>query len=84
MTPELYESIKRRELTVNKMKRFIELSVDITNADLNIPPQASGNEQVEKMLMQAKFAEEKEKAVKAYIEGLKKNISIKINKKLIA
>ena len=84
ITPEYYESTKRQELTFNKMKRFIELSVDVTDMDINIPQQVSGNEEVAKMLSQAKLSEKKEKAVKSYIEGQKKNIKITVNKKLIA
>ena len=84
MTPEYYESTKRQELTFNKIRRFIELSVDVTDMDINMPQQASGNEELAKMLRQAKLSEKKEKAVKSYIEGLKNNIKIKINKKLIA
>lgn len=84
VTPEYYESTKRQELTFNKMKRFIELSVDVTDMDINMPQQVSGNEQLAKMLSQAKLSEKKEKAVKSYIEGLKKNIKITVNKKLIA
>jgi peptidyl-prolyl cis-trans isomerase D len=84
ITPELYESMKRRELMVTKMKRFIELSADVMDANFAVPQEASGNEQVAMMLKQARIAEQKEKAVKSYIEGLKKNITIKINKDLIA
>jgi hypothetical protein len=84
ITPEYYESTKRQELTSNKMKRFIELSVDVTDMDPNIPQQVSGNEELAKMLSQAKLSEKKEKAVKSYIEGQKKNIKITVNKKLIA
>jgi 2-C-methyl-D-erythritol 4-phosphate cytidylyltransferase len=52
--------------------------------DINIPQQVSGNEEVAKMLSQAKLSEKKEKAVKSYIEGQKKNIKITVDKKLIA
>ena len=83
ITPEMFESAKRQELTLNKMRRIIELSVDITDIDSHVP-QTAGNEQVAKMLTQTALNEEKEKAIKSYIEGLKKNIKIKTNKQLIS
>jgi hypothetical protein len=83
MTPEAFESIKRQELTLNKMRRFIELSAIATDMDAQTA-QPSGNEQSAQTMNQMKLNETKEKAVRSYIEGLKKNIKIKINKKLIA
>ena len=37
ITPEAYESLKRQELTVNKMRHLIELSVDVTDIDTQLP-----------------------------------------------
>lgn len=82
ITPEAYESLKRQELTVNKMKHLIELSIDVTDADAQLP-KTSGNEQVASMLSQAMLSEKKTKAVHSYIEGLKKQIKVKTNKALI-
>ena len=80
--PESFEGMKRQELTLNKMSRLIELSVDVT--DIASPfPQASGDEQTTKMLSQMLINEKKEKALKSYTEGLKKNIKIKVNKQLV-
>jgi hypothetical protein len=83
MTPEAYESSKRQELILNKMNHLIELSIDVKDVGSDIP-QTSGNEQVAKMISEAMKKDFKEKAVKSYIEGLKKQIKIKINKQLIA
>jgi hypothetical protein len=83
MTPEAYESSKRRELIINKMKHFIELSVDTADISLNVP-QTSGNEQAVKTISEAMAKDMKEKAVKSYLEGLKKRIKIVVNKQLIA
>jgi len=82
ITPEAFESMKRQELTVTKMKQLIEVSVDATDIDAQLP-QTSGNEQAEKMLRQAILSDKKEKALKSYVEGLKKNTKIKVNKQLI-
>jgi peptidyl-prolyl cis-trans isomerase D len=83
IAPEIFESAKRQELTLTKMIRFIELSVDVTYVDSNMS-QTAGNEQMVKMLTQATLNDKREKAVKSYIEGLKKNIKIKTNKQLIS
>ena len=82
MTPEVFENTKRQELTLTKMKQLIEVSVDATDIDAQLP-QTQGNEQAEKMIRQAMLADKKEKALKSYVEGLKKNIKIKVNKQLI-
>ena len=82
ITPEAFESMKRQELTITKMKQLIEVSVDATDIDAQLP-QTSGNEQAEKMLRQAILSDKKEKALKSYVEGLKKNTKIKVNKQLI-
>lgn len=83
ITVEEYENSKRRELTLNKMRRLIELSVDMSdiNSDLKKLP---GDERSMKMLSEAMLSEKKEKAVRSYVEGLKKEIKIKINTKLIS
>lgn len=83
ISPEMYETIKRQELTTNKIKRLIELSVDVTDIAPQTP-KTSGNEQMANMLSQAMLGEIKAKAVKSYIEGLKKEIKIKTNKQLIS
>jgi hypothetical protein len=82
MTPELFENLKRQELTLNKMRRMIELTVDVTDID-SATLQASGNEQLASMLGQTMLNDKKEKAMQSYIEGLKKQIKIKANKQLI-
>ena len=82
ITPEIFENMKRQELTYEKMRRLVELSVDATALDIQLP-QPSGNEQAADMIRQAMMGDKKGKAVKSFIEGYKKSLKIKINKKLI-
>jgi hypothetical protein len=82
MTPELFENLKRQELTLNKMRRMIELTADVTDIDA-AALQGSGNEQLAAMLGQKMLNDKKEKAIQSYIEGLKKQTKIKVNKQLI-
>jgi hypothetical protein len=83
ITPEVFENMKRQELTSEKMRRLVELSVDATALDIQLPL-PSGNEQAADMIRQAMMGDKKGKAVKSFIEGYKKSLKIKINKKLIA
>jgi len=82
ITPEAFENLKRRELTITKMKNLIELSVDVTDADLQ-SIKTSGDEEARKMISQAILSDRRDKALKSYVEGLKKSIKIKVNEKLI-
>ena len=83
ITPEAFENLKRQELTLEKTRRFIELSADTADIDMNLQ-KLSGNTQTTDMIKQAMLGDVKGKAVQAYIEGMKKNIKITINKRLIS
>lgn len=76
MTPETFEPMRRRELTIAKMSRLIGESVDLTEADLK---QLSGDEQTLNALRQAILRDKRERAIKSYVEGLKKQMKIKLN-----
>ncbi|MBM4140809.1 MAG: hypothetical protein FJ242_04840 [Nitrospira sp.] len=83
ITVEAYESLKRQELTLSKIRRLIELSVDITDISPDLK-EVSGDERTAKMLRQVMLNDRKEKAIRSYIEGLKKQIKIKVNTQLIS
>jgi len=80
ITPEGYETLKRRDLLLDKIRRFIGESVDITDIDV---PQQAGNEQVKESLRQNMLQDARNKALKSYIEGVKKQMNIKINQEHI-
>jgi len=81
MTPELFESMKRRELALNKMRRLIGEAVDVTALDI---PAASGDEKAREGLRQTVLFELKDKAVKSYLEGFKKQMKVTVNQQLIS
>ena len=82
ITPEEFERSKRQELTLQKIRRLIELSVD--TSDMNSDSgQVSGDDQAAKIIRESMLNANKEKAIKSYIEGFKKQIKIKINKQLL-
>jgi len=74
MTPEIFESMKRSELLLNKMHRLVGSSVDVTDLDTNQMPPA---------LQQSMLSEMRETAVKSYIDGLRKQMKITVNQQLI-
>jgi parvulin-like peptidyl-prolyl isomerase len=81
ITPEGYETLKRRELLLDKMRRFIGESVDVTDIDV---PQQGGSEQMKESLRQNMLRDMRNKALKSYIEGMKKQMNIKINQQIIS
>ncbi|PKL51971.1 MAG: hypothetical protein CVV37_03550 [Nitrospira bacterium HGW-Nitrospira-1] len=81
ITPELYESMKRQELTATRMGRLIELAANPPVIDLG---SASADEQTLKALKDAMLNDAKDKAIKAYINGYKKSLKIKEYPKLIS
>ena len=84
ITPEEFERSQRQELILTKMRRLVEMSVDIPDSsEIQLPPESS-NEQASQMIYQAKLNDIREKALGSYIEGLKKDIKIKINKQLLS
>ncbi len=81
ITPEYFEDIKRYELMLLKMKRLIGEAVDLTDDENRY---ISGDEQTAKAFRQAFLFDKREKAVKSYVEGIKKQIKIKVNTHLIS
>jgi len=74
MTPELFESMKRRELLLTKMQRLIGESVDVTAVDMSGKPDA---------MKESILSDMRARAVKSYVEGLKRQMKIKVNQQLI-
>ena len=83
ITVEEYENAKRQELTLNKMRHLIELSVDVPDENTDLQ-KLSGDEKSRNMLREAMLREKQEKAVSSYIEGLKKSMKIKVDTKIIS
>ncbi|NCO84437.1 MAG: hypothetical protein COZ31_00920 [Nitrospirae bacterium CG_4_10_14_3_um_filter_44_29] len=81
ITPEYFENEKRYELMLLKMKRLIGEAFDLTEDESR---QISGEEQTAKAFRQALLFDKRQKAVKSYVEGIKKQIKIKVNTSLIS
>jgi parvulin-like peptidyl-prolyl isomerase len=74
ITPEIYEASKRQELTMQKMRRLIELSVSVPAEDLARMQADEKNAQALQALLEAA----RDSAVKSYLDGLRKEVKIKI------
>ncbi len=74
ITPEFYESSKRQELTVEKMRRLIELAAIVPDSFGNM----AADDQTAKALTEALQNSAKTQALKAYIEGFKKGMTVKV------
>ena len=83
ITPEQFENSKQKELIVLKMRHLIEESVDVPDIG-SVPEQLSGDERSTKMLTDVLLNDRKERALRSYIEGIKKELKIKINRDLIS
>lgn len=81
ISPEVYEAMKREELTATRMSRLIELSAYPAVVDLG---NVSADDQTIKALKDAMQNDAKDKAVKAYIDGYKKSLKIKEYRQLIS
>lgn len=81
ITPDYFEKMKKQELTLIKLERLISESTDTTGFNL---PQLTGNEQTLDAIKQAMLQDKKKRVVKSFVEGMKKNMKIKVNSKLIA
>ena len=76
LTPETYESAKRLELVLRKTRRLIEMSATIPEDELS---KITGDDQTMKTVKDALVNNAKDRVVRAYVEGLKKGLKIKIN-----
>lgn len=81
LTPEMFESLKRQELIGKKMEHLIELS-----AHIELPEIAgiAADEQTMKAIRDSLTNDAKNKAVKAFIEGYKKQVKITVYKDRIS
>src|SRR4030065_1469368 len=81
MNPAMYENEIKNELLLNKMRLRVAQSSDLTADELNILNSIKGDKgQLSGFLLYAK----RELAIKAYVEGLKRQMKIIINKEFIS
>jgi peptidyl-prolyl cis-trans isomerase D len=80
ITPANYESQKRRELLLRKMRSLIEESAALTEAEHK---SIKGEPQFLDAIRNAVLAEKRDKLVRSYVETLKKEYNVKVHLELL-
>lgn len=85
LNPRYFEQKKRDDLTIQKMRRIIELAAD-TKAEIpkEFAGALKGNEQAMESIMKSIKEEQKAKTLRSYMQGLRKIIPVKVRSELIA
>ncbi|HMK61343.1 MAG TPA: SurA N-terminal domain-containing protein [Dissulfurispiraceae bacterium] len=81
MTTELYESLLRDQIAVDKLKRMIASSVDVTPADLADTPDDPAKAA---MIKQMVLYNKRNAAIHSYVDAIKRQMNIKINQEAIS
>ncbi|HMK56330.1 MAG TPA: SurA N-terminal domain-containing protein [Dissulfurispiraceae bacterium] len=81
MTPEIYESMLRDQITADKLRRMIASSVDVTSADLAGAPD---DPEKSAMIRQMVLYNKRNAAIRSYVEAAKKQLNIKINQEALS
>lgn len=82
MTPKIFESKLMNDLMLNKILRLIGETAELTSKDMDAPDLIKGSNKAQ--LTEIFLSVKKELAIKAYVEGLKRQMKITINKKFIS
>lgn len=78
MTPSMFESQLRNDLIMNKIRRLIGETAELGVEEARMLESVKDNKQ---QLTQAFLAAKRQLAVKAYVEGLKRQMKITVNDK---
>ncbi len=81
LTPGYYETMKRQELLVGKVRALIGESVVLTDDDLK---GLKGDESYFNAIRDAMLKDKQQKLLRSYVETLKKSINVKVNTELIS
>jgi hypothetical protein len=81
LTTDIYEGMLRDEIAVDKLKRLIVSSVDVTDADL---AGLKADEAKTVMLKQTLLYNKRNAALRSFVEGVKVKMNVKINKDVIS
>ncbi|MGD2079501.1 MAG: SurA N-terminal domain-containing protein [Nitrospirota bacterium] len=81
MTASQYEGLKRRELLLDKMRRLVEETVELTPSDVK---GLEGSGEIYKSLRETLLESKKEAALESFLNGVKKKVPVSVNKQLIS
>ncbi len=80
MTAGLFENEIKKDLLINKIRRLIGETADLTEIDVDFPDM---EKDIKDKLIERFLSAKREIAVKSYVEVLKRSMAIKINRKYI-
>jgi peptidyl-prolyl cis-trans isomerase D len=80
MTPSVFENQLRNDMLVNKIYRMIGETAELSDEDAKLLESIQENND---QLADAILASKKQMAVRAYVEGLKRDMDISVNKNYI-
>lgn len=81
LTPQTFEEQLKNDLLLDKMSRLIQETVEFTSAEMQtIESLKQANPQIAEAFRNSKNSQ----ALKAYVEGIKRTMAIKVNRDLIS
>ena len=81
LTPQTFEEQLKNDMLFTKMSRMIQETVEFTAAEMQT---IDSLKQANNQIADAFRASKNNQALKAYVEGIKRNMEIKVNKDLIS
>lgn len=81
MTPAYFEAYKRRAILLERMRRIVETSVDLSPAEEEA---LKGDEKAVNDIREAIIEAKRQAALKSFINGIRQKMNIKVNAKLIS
>lgn len=81
MSPDMYEAMLRDQLAIDKMRKMIASSVDVTPADMAGAPEDPAKAAMVKQMV---LYNKRNAAIRSYVDGMKKQMNIKINQEVIS
>lgn len=81
LTPEMFETSLRQQLTIHKMRRLIASAVDVNPLDLK---RLAGDEKKINEAKQTMLIDKSNAAIKSYVDSVKQRMKFKVNMELIS
>ncbi|MBI5098288.1 MAG: SurA N-terminal domain-containing protein [Nitrospirae bacterium] len=82
MTPQSFENMLREDLIINKMTRLVGETAELSQEEVKVLDSIGGGNQ--EQLLEVFRSNKTNLAVKAYVEGFKRQLDIKINRDIIS
>jgi hypothetical protein len=81
MSASQYETLKRRDLLLQKMRRLVEEPVALAPSDVK---GLEGGEEIYKSLRETLLESKRESALESFLNGMRKKVPVTVNEQLIS